>query len=375
MGEFGEISSAAWTAGGAEMRAPDEVETMFRLKALSWGAKRIAAELGCSRNTVKRYLRQGRWVGYQAPNRRGALDEHADWLAKRFRQHRGNADVLRQELAKEFGVKVSLRTVERSVQPLRRELAAEAAATVRFETAPGRQLQIDFGSAFVSIGDAMEKVFLFVATLGYSRRNFVLALHHERQTAWFDGLEAAFRHFGGVTREVLLDNARALVQHHNSATREIVFNERFHAFCRYWDFRPSACAPYRARTKGKDESGVKYVKRNAIAGRRFASWAALEAHLAAWMRDVADTRIHGTTGEPPILRFDRDEAVALKPLNGRPPFRQLREVTRRVRADSCIDLDTNHYSVPWRLVRTQAGAQPEATTFEALDWYASGQGR
>ena len=250
MGEFGEISSSASTAGGEEMRAPDDVETMLRLKALGWGAKRIAAELGCSRNTVKRYLRHGRWIGYQAPNRRGALDDHADWLAERFRQHRGNADVLRQELAKEFGIKVSLRTVERSVQPFRRELAAEAAATVRFETVPGRQLQIDFGSAVVSIGDEVERVFLFVATLGYSRRNFVLALHHERQSAWFDGLEAAFRHFGGITREVLLDNARALVQHHNPATREIVFNERFHAFCRSLGF-PAA----RLRTLPSPDQG------------------------------------------------------------------------------------------------------------------------
>ena len=106
----------------------------------------------------------------------------------------------------------------------------------------------------------------------------------------------------------------------------MVFNERLHAFARYWGVRPRACAPYRARTKGKDERGVGYVKRNAIAGRSFASWAALEAHLAWWMREVADLRIHGTTGEPPIARFERDEATALRPLDGRPPFRQVREL-------------------------------------------------
>jgi transposase len=344
------------------MQAPDEVETMLRLQGLGRGAKRIAAELGCSRNTVRRYLRQGGWVGYQAAHRRGALDGHSGWLAQRFRQHRGNADVIRQELAQELGIAVSLRTVERAVRHLRRELAAQAAATVRFETAPGRQLQIDFGSTFVCIGDAVEKVFLFVATLGYCRRNFVLALRHERQTARFDGLEAAFGHFGGVPRELLLDNARALVLRHNPATREIVFNDRFHAFCRYWDVRPRACAPYRARTKGKDESGVKYVKRNAIAGRRFATWAALEAHLVAWTRDVADRRVHGTTGEPPIVRFARDEAASLTPLHGRPPFRQVRDVTRRVRVDSCIDLDTNQYSVPWRLVGAEVSVEVAAGT-------------
>jgi len=229
-------------------------------------------------------------------------------------------------------------------------LAAEARATVRFETPPGRQMQIDFGGVGVVIGGQAIRVFLFVATLGHSRRIFVQAFRHERQTAWLDGIEGAFRHFGGLPAEILLDNARALVAHHDAQTREVVFNERLHAFARYWGVRPRACAPYRARTKGKDERGVGYVKRNAIAGRSFASWAALEAHLAWWMREVADRRIHGTTGEPPITRFARDEAAALRPINGRPPFRQRRELSRRVQSDCAIEVDTNAYSVPWRLI-------------------------
>src|ERR1700754_3830987 len=134
-------------------------------------------------------------------------------------------------------------------------------------------------------------------------------------------MEAAFHHFGGVTAEVLLDNARALVTQHDAVTREVVFNDRLHAFSRYWGFKPRACAPYRARTKGKDERGVGYVKHNALAGHGFASMESLEQHLAWWMREVADTHRHGSTGEPPLQRFVRDEASKLKPLNGRPPFR------------------------------------------------------
>jgi hypothetical protein len=194
------------------------------------------------------------------------------------------------------------------------------------------------------------RVYLFVATLGYSRRVFVQAFRHDRQSAWFDGIEAAFRHFGGVPREVLFDNARALVDHHDAATREVSFNERLVAFARYWGFRPRACAPYRARTKGKDERGVGYVKGNAIAGHPFLSWAALEAHLGWWMREIADQHVHGTIGEKPIARFARAETAALRPLDGRPPFRQLRELVRRVQADGTIELDTNAYSVPWRLI-------------------------
>jgi hypothetical protein len=102
---------------------------------------------------------------------------------------------------------------------------------------------------------------------------------------------------------------------------------------------------------------VGYVKHNAIAGRSFASWGALEAHLAWWMREVADTRVHGTTGEAPVARFEREEAAALRPLNGHPSFRQLRELTRRVQHDACVDSDTNHYSVLWKLIGLEVSVQ------------------
>ena len=273
-----------------EMLMPDEVAAMLGLRGLGWGAKRIAAEFGCSRNTVKRYVGLGGWTRCRQPQRTKALDGLAEWLAERFRQHRGNADVVRQELLAEHGIRVSLRTVERAVAPLRRELAAEARATVRFETPPGRQMQVDFGEKRVVIGG--ETVYLFVAPLGHSRCLHVRAFRHERQASWFEGLE----------------------------------------------------------TKGKDERGVGYVKSNAIAGRQFASWAAFEAHLEQWTREVADLRVHRTTGEPPIMRFQRDEAAALQPLAGRPPFQQIRELIRRVQADCCVEIDGNAYSVPWRLV-------------------------
>jgi transposase len=88
---------------------------------------------------------------------------------ERLRRHRGNADVLRQELAIEKDIVVSLRTVERAVRPYRQELEAEARATVRFETPPGKQTQIDFGERLVEIGGVKLRAYLFIASLGYSR--------------------------------------------------------------------------------------------------------------------------------------------------------------------------------------------------------------
>lgn len=345
------IGSPSWNdPRGEVMKTPDDVTAMVRLKACGWGIKRIARELGCSHHTVKHYVAAGGPLPFKAPQRPKALDGHENWLRERFIRHRGNADVVRQDLATEKGITVSLRTLQRAVQPYRQVLKAEALASVRFETPPGRQLQIDFGERLVEIGGAKIKAFMFVATLGHSRRLHVRAFRNEQQASWFCGLESAFTTFGGVPEDVLMDNPRALVQRHDAASRQVTFNDKLLAFAKHWGFRPRACAPYRARTKGKTENGVGYVKKNAIAGRSFESWEAFEAHLASWERDVANVRIHGTIGEAPMIRFERDEAHRLKPLGARPSFGSLRELTRIVGNDCAVVIDTNSYSVPWRLI-------------------------
>ena len=335
---------------GQEMKTPDDVAAMVRLKACGWGVKRIARELGCSHHTVKHYVAMGGLVPFRAPKRPKVLDGHEEWLRDRFLRHRGNADVVRQDLLAEKGLMVGLRTLQRAVQPYRQALKAEALATIRFETPPGRQLQIDFGERLVEIDGTKVKAFVFVATLGHSRRCHVRAFRHEKQESWFSGLESAFLTFGGVPEEVLMDNPRALVVRHDATNRTVQFNDKLLAFAKHWDFAPRACAPYRARTKGKTESGVGYVKKNAIAGHAFANWDAFEAHLAQWERDVANVRVHGTTGEAPTVRFERDEEHRLKPLGGRAAFGALRELTRVVGNDCAVEIDTNSTSVPWRLI-------------------------
>ena len=128
------VSLAVMDGRRQVMRTPGEVSAMLRLHGLGWGTRRIAAEVGCDGETVQRYLASGWWRECQIAARPNLLAGHADWIAERFRRHRGNAGVVRQELASELGVVASLRTVERSVSHLRRELAAAALATVRFET-------------------------------------------------------------------------------------------------------------------------------------------------------------------------------------------------------------------------------------------------
>jgi transposase len=328
---------------GAEMLESEAVREIFTLRRLGWGTKRIARELGLARNTVRDWLRSGANRTYAASARGALLAEHQAWIRERFLAGVRNGDVIRQELLAR-GVAASLRTVNRALGPLRRELVLAGRATIRFETPPGRQLQVDFGEKWLEIGGVQQKRYVFVATLGFSRRTFAMVFGSMRQRDWIAGMEGAFHHFGGVPQEILSDNARPLVLRQQGG--KAVFHPEFAAFCSHWGVRPRACQPYRARTKGKVESGVAYVKGNALGSQGFLDDAHLDQHLVTWMRDVADQRIHGTTHERPLDRFLRSEQVALTPVAAHPSYLRQRRLLRKVAVDARVDVDTNRYSVP-----------------------------
>jgi len=333
------------------MLDPEIVRQLRALRELGWGAKRIARELGISKGAARRYIREGVAAETQTRPAAWTLDEEQQATARALLDGpaEGNAVVVQRLLA-ERAVDVPLRTLQRVLAPHRRAKHAAELATVRFETAPGHQMQIDFGEKWIELGGVRTKVHLFVAVLGYSRRIFVRASLSQRQDDWREGLAGAFRTFGGVTQRILIDRAGALVVGHDAPSGTAQIHPAFAAFCRDWGVAVSACRPYRARTKGKTESGVGYVKRNAIAGQSFESFAALEAHLARWMVE-ADQRVHGTTHERPVDRFERDERATLRPLPSvAMPVRE-RRVRRRVATDCFVDVDTIRYSVPHRFVR------------------------
>jgi transposase len=368
--------------GVGEMLVPEDVDKILAYRQLGWGTKRIAREVGIHRKTVRRYVQAGGYAPYATPQKSKSLDGLEDWLKERFFRHRGNADVIRQELIAEHGLEVSLRTLQRAVKPYRDQLEREARATVRFETPPAKQIQVDFGETWTTIAGERTRVYLCVLTLGFSRRIYVQAFGCARQAQWFEAIEGALHHFGGVPREILVDNARALVETHDVAQNLVIFHPQFKALCDHWGMRPIACAPYRARTKGKDERAVGYVKRNAIAGRQFESWSHLQAHLVWWMREVADVRVHATLGERPIDRFRTREACALEPLCDQPGFEPVRTLMRKVHTDLCVEVDTNRYSVPYRYIGRTLRVEirgPEVLIFEAHELIArhkkSGGGR
>jgi hypothetical protein len=236
---------------------------MLRLHALGWGVRRIAAELGVSKNTVKRYLRQGGWVGYGRAARAGALAAPV-WtpgglaggaLPPSRGQRRGGAPGV-AERASGGGLAAHGRArLCAAASGTGGGGAGDGALRDGAGAAAADRLRYPAGRDRRRTGAGLGPLFrMGVATLGYSRRCYVQAFDHERQSAWFDGMEGAFRHFGGVPEEVLLDNARALVAHHDPQTREVQFNERLRAFAGYWGFRPGAHQRQR-RTHGRLRQG------------------------------------------------------------------------------------------------------------------------
>jgi len=313
-----------------------------------WSISRIAREFDLDRKTVRECLRQPAWKPYsrEVPAET-LLTKHADFLKGRAPEVRYSARILFQELQKQYQYAGGYDTVRRFVHPLRTALTIAAQATMRFETAPGEQSQIDWGQATVPIGGALVVRHVFVLTLGFCRRSFYSIYRGETLAEFLDAHERAFAHFGGHTHEHLYDRPRTVCL--SSGDGHYRWNATFKAFADFWGFDPRVCRPYRPRTKGKVESGVKYWRRNFLPGRRFRDDTDLTEQLALWMAEIADLRVHGTTHQRPIDRFATEQPALLTTL-GHPSFRAEATHTRIVPTDYLVAFEANRYSVPFTLI-------------------------
>lgn len=344
-------------------------EAIRRMRACGMAKKAIAREMGLDIKTVRK------WIGTEwAPQRRqrkqlSPLAQYEEWIRKRFPEVGYSATVLYRELC-ELGYEGSYVTVQRYVKPLRAAAQPEV-ATARYETAPGAQAQVDWGQLGVWIGEKKVTVHLFVMVLGYSRRIFARGYLNEKLGNLLDGHEAAFAHFGGRTETILYDNPRTIVKAKDESTGQVWWNQRFKDRMDFYGVEIKLCRYYRAKTKGKVESGVKYVKRNALAGRRFESLGELNAWLDTWAATIADERVHGTTYEIPRERFERDERMKMIAVDQRPPSRECRTVRRRVAIDGYVEVETNRYPVPYEWCRAEVEVQLNETEVRIVHEEAS----
>jgi transposase len=338
-------------------------ETIRRMRSRGMAKKAIARELDLDIKTVRKWLGT-EWKPQTRRRSASALERYDHWIRKRFPEVGYSAKVLHREL-QEQGYSGSYVTVQRYVRPLRTAAQPET-ATARFETAPGAQAQVDWGMLKVWIGQAPVDVHLFVMVLGYSRRIFTKAYVNEKLGNLLDGHEAAFACFGGRTHSILYDNPRTIVTSKDEATGQVEWNRRFKDRMDFYGVEIKLCRYYRAQTKGKVESGVKYVKRNALAGRRFDTLEELNAWLMRWSSTIADERVHGTTHEIPRERFDRDERMTMIAVDRRPPSRECRALQRQVATDGYVSVETNRYPVPYAWCGAEVDVQLDETSMRIV---------
>lgn len=278
----------------------------------------IARQLDCSRNTVRRYLRDQAAQRYGPRQPRACkLDGYKSYLHERVGQAKPRwipATVLLREI-QERGYMGGISQLKAWLSPLKKN---EPEPLVRFETPPGQQMQADF--TYVRRG--RDPLLALVATLGYSRASYVkfVACSGEDVATLCAGLREAFDYFGGVPEHVLFDNTKAVVIERDAyGAGQHRWNAELRELAESCGFKPRLCRPYRAKTKGKVERFNSYLKGSflvPLAATLEASGLRLDAHLAnvhvrRWLDEVANARVHATTKAVPAVRLAEERAVML----------------------------------------------------------------
>lgn len=314
-----------------------------RLKQEGLPQAEIARRLELNRRTIRKALREK-----QPPTRRqprvlqSILDPFKDHIRARLREYNLSAVRLLDEIRQQgYGGKYTV--VKRFVREVKATQAIQA--VVRFESQPGGQGQVDWAEFGTVVLDGEErKLYLFPMILGWSRMRYAeWALDMSTPTFIRCHLNA-FEFFGGYPEEVLYDNLKQVVLQRGADSKSHRWNALFADFAKHFDFTPRLCRPYRAQTKGKIESSVKFVRGNFYEGRTFTSLQDINGQGLEWCRVVAQ-RPHGTTREPPAQRLPLE---GLRRVDERPAYVITQTFARRVSRECSVSYHGNRYSVPWK---------------------------
>ena len=321
----------------------------------------IATELNLSRYKVTRVIRnhtRGRDAAVATQNdappaslgpaptlRSSKLDPYADQLAQLLERYPKITATRVFEELRRSGYDGGYSILRERVRGLRKTPARQL--TVRFETAPGVQAQMDWATYTIDFTiEGRRRVNLFSYILGYSRRQYI----HFTESMDFETTIRqhikAFEHLGGVAATCLYDNMKVVVTRWEDDAP--VYNTRFLAFATHYRYKPWACQIRRPQTKGKVERPFHYIETNLLNGREFRSLEHLNEVARWWLAQVADVRLHGTTKKTP-LELHAEELSHLLPLPSL-QFDTAQVVYRIVDTDGTIQFAGNRYSVPWRLV-------------------------
>jgi transposase len=313
---------------------------IHRLKNLGWSVRRIARELNVGRPTVKKYLENPEQTISKRPPGPSKLDPYRELIGRFLDQDpQAKAPVILQRLHGQ-GFDGEITIVRDYLQKIRGQIKYRE-PFIRFESPPGKQMQIDWGHfGHLSYGETKRKLYALAVIESYSRISYVEFTHSQRQEALHQGLLNAFSYFGGSPEEIVVDNMlTAVVERQGSLIR---FNEAFLDFLRVFKISPVACNVRSPHEKGKIENTVKYVRQNFWPLRSFTDLSDVQRQVEQWLDSVANVRIHQTTGERPKDRFRKISLRALPELL--PDLRETCQVL--VHTDFAVRFDGNTYTTP-----------------------------
>lgn len=307
----------------------------------------IARQLGIDRKTVRKYLAMDVGIPTYGPRqpRKRLIDGHVEYLKQRLDAYPGlTAQRLMREIT-ERGYEGGYSTVRDVVRELRPPGGGRGFA-VRFETPPGHQAQVDFAQFQVRFSDKPDKVqivWLFSMVLGFSRLIWARFAYRQTLQTVLACHRAAFEAIGGVPREILYDRMKTAVIGEDEEGR-VVYNRALGDLAGHYGFLPKACRPYRPETKGKVERPFRYIREDFFLGTVFRDIDDLNTQLSRWLGDVANPRVHATTGRVVNEAFAEERAT----LQSLPliPFGSVLKLERRISHEGMVSVAGNYYSVP-----------------------------
>jgi transposase len=243
-------------------------------------------------------------------------------------------------------------------------------ATVRVETAPGEEAQVDFGYAGKLLDPASgqpRKAWAFVMTLSWSRHQYVEFVWEQSVASWLTLHRHAFEFFGGAPKRIKLDNLKAAIT--KTCQDDPQVQQAYRECAEHYGFLIDPCRPRTPEHKGKVERGIQYLKRNFLAGRSPTSISQANTDVLEWCCTTAGQRCHGTTKQQPLARFTTTERSLLVPLPSSPYDLAIWKVATVAR-DCYVVFENAYYSVPFRLVSRQVQLRGGCTQLRiyTADW-------
>jgi len=300
--------------------------------------KSIARMSGCSRNTVRKVVRQKIPRRASRTVRPSKLDPYKEYVKERFESCRLSAVRIHDEI-RSMGYAGSIVILRRYVRSLRPAAERKKKLTVRYETPPGKQAQADWAycGRFADALGRMTPIYVFVMVLSFSRMLFVRFTRSMKLAELIGCHLEAFAFFGGWPEQFLYDNMKQVRLGPDE------WNPLFLDFVNHYGLVPKTHRIRRPRTKGKVERAVDYVKDNFLNGRTFDGLEDLNAQGRHWLDTTANVRIHGTTGEQPVVLWQQEGLV---PIGSIVPYEIVEYVSRKADWESFVRFDRRRYSVP-----------------------------